>query len=100
VNAIGAATTETSAVDVIAGTATQLQAAIQPAGNITADSSFTVVVSAEDSDGNVDSTFDDNVTLSLTVAPSGGTLGGSLTAPSINGVAIFTGLTINRVVAQ
>ncbi len=96
VNAVGAATAQTSAVDVSAGTVNQLQTAMQPAGNITAGSNFAIVVSAEDSAGNVDPTFNGNVTLSLMNNPSGGTLGGALTVPAIDGVADFAGLTIDN----
>ena len=46
--------------------------------------------------GNVDPTFNGSVTLALANNPGGATLGGTLTVTAVNGVAIFTGLTINN----
>ena len=51
--------------------------------------------SAEDVEGNVDPTFNGNVTLALGTNPGGGDLGGTLTEPAINGIADFPGLTID-----
>ena len=44
----------------------------------------------------MDTTFDGSVTLALANNPAGGTLGGTLTATAVNGVADFPGLTINN----
>jgi hypothetical protein len=84
-----------SPVSVTAGTASQFVVSTQPATNVTAGSGFNLVFFAEDAEGNVDATFDGDVTLALANNPSGGNLGGTLTVPAINGVAIFSGLTID-----
>ena len=73
--------------------ATQLAVTTVPLGNVMAGNTFTVVISAEDSNGNVDTGFSNTVTLSL--LPGGTPLGTPVQA--INGVATFTGLTLNRV---
>ena len=39
--------------------------------------------------------FNGNVTIALASDPGGGELGGALTVTAVNGVATFTGLTIN-----
>ena len=57
---------------------------------------FSLTVNAEDQYGNVDPTFFGNVTISLAANPGGSTLGGSLTATAINGVATFSGLTVDQ----
>ena len=55
-------------------------------------------VVAEDSSGNIVSNIPSDVTLSLTSGPA--SLGGALTAPTINGVASFTDLTLNEASAS
>jgi Ca2+-binding RTX toxin-like protein len=49
-----------------------------------------------DTDGNVDPTYSGSVTLALANNPGGATLGGTLTATAVNGLASFTGLTISK----
>jgi dUTPase len=94
-DATSAASATTEQFDVTPANATQLQASILPGGNITVGQSFTEQVWAEDSNGNVDTTFNGDVTLSLTGNTGGATLGGILTVPAVNGLATFTGLTIS-----
>ncbi|MHC5543064.1 hypothetical protein ACYOEI_32990, partial [Singulisphaera rosea] len=57
---------------------------------------FSVTVKALDANGNLDPNYSGTVTLSLSKNPSNGTLGGTLTAQLVNGVATFTGLTLNK----
>ena len=66
-----------------------------PPTSVTAGVPFSLVVTAEDSSGNVDSTYTSPVTLALFGGTSGAVLGGTLTVNAVNGVAAFTGLTIN-----
>ncbi len=82
--------------NVIPAAATQLVAISQPA-TVTAGAGFEVEIAAEDPYGNVDTTFGGSVTLSLANNPGSATLGGTLTATAVNGVATFTGLTLNKV---
>jgi len=84
-----------SPISITAGTASQLAVTFQPAGNVTASSGFDLTVCAEDSGGNVDTTFNGKVTLALGKDPGGGKLSGMLTAQAVNGIAEFSGLTID-----
>ena len=62
----------------------------QPPSSITAGAPFGMVVTAEDSSGNVDTTFNGSVTI---FNPADANLGGTLTVTAVNGVATFSGLT-------
>lgn len=68
----------------------------QPPGSVTAGSSFSLVVAAENSLGNVDPTFNGSVTIALVNNPGGSTLGGTLTVTAVNGKATFSGLTLDK----
>ena len=61
-----------------------------------ANGPFSLTVHAEDPYGNVDPTFNGSVTLSLATNPGSATLGGTLNVKAVNGVATFSGLTINN----
>ncbi len=59
---------------------------------------LSVQVQALNADGNVDTTFNGNIRLSLNVNPVGSVaIGGATTVAAINGVASFTDLTINAI---
>jgi hypothetical protein len=68
----------------------------QPPGGVTAGSGFGLTVTAEDSSGNLDSSFNGTVTVALASDPGGATLGGTLTATASQGVASFSGLTLTK----
>ena len=68
----------------------------QPPGGVAAGSGFGLSVTAEDSSGNVDTSFDGTVTLALDINPGGSVLGGTLTATARNGVATFADLTLEK----
>ena len=53
-------------------------------------------VSVEDANGNVVTTNISSVTIALGANPGSGTLGGTLTAAAVNGVATFSNLSINK----
>ena len=57
-----------------------------------------VSVSIEDSGNNVQTSATNTITLAIGTNPGGGTLSGgaTVTATAINGVATFTGLSINK----
>jgi hypothetical protein len=76
-------------VHVAGDAATQLVMTTAPPSPVVSGQSFTVVVSAEDAYGNVDTSFDGNVTISL----PGQT--GSTTVQAHAGVATFAGLTLD-----
>jgi streptogramin lyase len=85
-NAIGLATLATS----------QLVVTQQPPSSLTAGSPFGLTVTAEDSSGNVITSFNGTVTVGLANNPGVATLGGTLTAMASNGVATFSGLSLTR----
>ncbi len=69
----------------------------QPPPSITAGSSFSVSVSdVNNTTGAVNTSFTGQAALSLTDNPGGGTLGGTLTEPFVNGVGTFSGLTLDK----
>ena len=71
----------------------------QPPASVTAGSGFGLTVQAEDSSGNPITSFNGTVTVALGTNPGGATLGGTLTATASNGVATFSGLTLNKAAA-
>jgi hypothetical protein len=87
----------TDALDVTAVAAPHLVVTTPPPNSVAAGSSFGLTLAAEDSQGNVDATFNGSVTLALVGNPAGGTLSGTRTALAANGVVSFNGLTLNRV---
>ncbi len=74
-----------------AAAATQLVVTSQPPSTVTAGAPFSVAVSAEDSSGSVDTSFNGNVTLWDWY----GDLVGTTTVAAVNGVATFSGLTVD-----
>jgi streptogramin lyase len=75
--------------------ATKLLVTGQPPNSVLAGTSFGLTVSAEDGQGNVDTSYNGPITLTLGNHPNGSTLGGVLIVGANNGVATFTGLTLN-----
>ena len=66
-----------------------------PPGTVAARAGFGMTVSVENSQGHVDTSFDGPVTAVLSTDPDGATLGGTVTMDAQNGVAVFSGLTVN-----
>jgi streptogramin lyase len=85
-NAIGVATLATP----------QLVVTQPPPASVTAGASFGLTVEAEDSSGNLLSSFDGTVSVAIATNPGGATLGGTLTATASSGVATFSGLTMSK----
>jgi hypothetical protein len=77
-------------------TASQLVVSAQPPSNVTAGSGFGLTIKVEDANGQVDTSFTGSVTVALATNPGGSTLGGTLTVTAVNGVATFSGLTLNK----
>ena len=71
---------------------THLVVTQQPPASVTAGTPFGLTVEAEDSSGNLDSSFNGTVTVALANNPGGATLGGTLTVTASGGVATFSGL--------
>ena len=78
-------------------TATHLAFTVQPTST-TAGLVITpgVVVAAQNSSGNADTTYANSVTVAIGANPVGGTLSGTLTITSARGVATFSNLSINN----
>ncbi len=76
--------------------ATSLSIVTQP-GDATVGDGFGLVVAVDNPDGALDTFYQGTVSVSLATDPSGDAkLGGTLTAPVINGEAMFSGLTLNK----
>ncbi len=67
-----------------------------PPTSAAAGDPFAVAISAKDAQGNVDTAYSGSVTLALAANPGNGTLGGTLTATAVNGLANFSNLTLNK----
>ncbi len=76
------------------GLSSQMSIASQPPSSVTAGSPFGLTIYVLDSQGNPASSG--TVTVALGTAPAGASLGGSLTADVVKGVATFAGLTLNE----
>ena len=97
VSSPGLTGTTTGTTNATAAGATQLGVTTQPPSTVQAGTPFSFAVSAEDSNGNPVTNFIGDVTVSLGTNPGTGTvLGAPLTQPAVNGVAMFTGLTLNK----
>ena len=81
--------------DVLAGAAAQLAFTSVPSGFVGSGSAFTVRVAVRDAAGNLITGAPTQVTLSLTNA-AGATLSGTLVATTVNGVATFSGLSVDK----
>jgi hypothetical protein len=91
----GLSSATTNTLSVVAAAATQWVVTTQPPTSVTAGVGFGVVFTAEDSQGNVDPTYNGTVTVALGANPGGATLGGTRSATASAGVATFTGLTLD-----
>ena len=101
VKSIGITTVTTSAFSVTPAAATQLVVQAQPPATVTAGTSFGLSFAVADSYGNVEPSFSGPVTIVLLNDPDGGVLNGSngpsasITAMATDGVAAFSGLSID-----
>ncbi len=78
------------------GLASNLAVTTQPPASVISGDSFGLTVTVEDSLGQVDSSYNGVVTLSLAINPGGATMN-PVTATAVNGVAVFDGLTLSPV---
>ena len=83
------------AIGVVADT--HLVATAQPPTDASVNSPFGITATVEYTSGVVDEAFSGNVTIALANNPGGSrsALGGSVTVAAVNGVATFSGLTLN-----
>jgi hypothetical protein len=77
-------------------TATQLVITSEAPSSVVAGAGFGITVKAENASGQVDTKFDGTVMVALAKNPGDSSLGGTLTATAKDGVATFSGLTLDR----
>lgn len=95
VKASGLGAVTTSAFQVVPGAPGQLVITSEPPGSVVAGQAFGLGVQAEDAYGNVVTTFNGPVTVSLAHDPANGSLTGTVTTIAANGRAEFSGLTLD-----
>lgn len=95
VQAGGMSAVTTSAFRVVPGAPSRLVITSQPPGGVVAGQGFGFGVRAEDAYGNVVTTINGPVTAALAKDPAGGSLTGTVTTTAVNGVAEFSGLTLD-----
>ena len=93
----GLAAVTTSSINVVPGAATQLVITTPPPSTVAAGIAFGLTVTAEDAEGNVATGFSGSVTAGLATNPGGSTLSGTTTLSTASGVAIFSGMSLNKV---
>jgi hypothetical protein len=87
----------TNAITVTPAAATQLVITTQPPATVKLNTGFGLQASIEDPYGNVVTTATNTVNVAFANNPTGATLGGTLSVTASQGVATFSGLTINKV---
>ena len=86
-----------AAFDINTGPATQLKFTVQPAQtNAGATMTPAIEVTAQDAVGNTATTFSGSVSIAIGTNPGGGTLSGTTTVAAVNGVAVFSTLSIDK----
>src|SRR5438445_5105730 len=96
-SASGVTSVTSTPFDIIPGTATQLAFTVQPSNTVAgAAISPAVQVTALDPVGNPVPGFTGNVTVVLGSNPGGSTLSGTTTVATVNGVASFSTLTLDK----
>ena len=80
--------------------AVQLFFSTQPPSSATAGSGFGFAMVAEDAQGFTDPDFSGGISVAILNNPGGSTLGGVATVSATSGVAVFSGLSLNKVGAN
>jgi streptogramin lyase len=88
----------TSGFYVVVGPTTELVITTEPPSTVTAGNGFGITVEDEyvSAPNPVNTAFNGNVTIALDANPGPSSLGGTLTVAAVNGVATFSGLTLNN----
>ena len=87
----------TGAITVTPAAATQLVITQQPPASVVVNSKFGLQATVEDAYGNVVTSASNTVKVAIATGPSGTKLGGTLSVKASQGVANFSGLTLNKV---
>jgi hypothetical protein len=90
-------TSVTSTAVALSGPATQLAFVAQPQNAVIGESTGTITVEILDVSGNRVTNNTSSVTLSIANNAGSGTLSGTVTANAVNGLATFTGLSLDKV---
>jgi streptogramin lyase len=96
VSAAGLASGATSSITITPAAATQLVITQQPPATVKVSTGFGLQASIEDQYGNVVTTASNTVSVAFANNRGGATLGGTLSDSASQGVAMFSGLTINK----
>jgi hypothetical protein len=96
VSSSGLTGSTTSALTVTPAAATQLVITQEPPSSVALNAGFGLIVVIEDAYGNVVTSANNTVNLALANNPTGAKLGGTLSVKAKNGVATFSGLTLNK----
>jgi uncharacterized delta-60 repeat protein len=86
-----------SAITVTPGVATQVVITEQPPSSVSVKADFGLIAAIEDAYGNVETSSSGTVKVALDNNPGGAKLGGTLSVKARDGVATFSGLTLNIV---
>jgi hypothetical protein len=96
VSGSGLGTITSSPFDITPVAPAALVLAAQPPSSVTAGSGFGLTVDVEDALGNLVTGYGSDINIGLTGGPAGAELGGTLSVPTSDGVAIFGGLAIDQ----
>jgi hypothetical protein len=92
----GLSAATTSPFIVAPAPASRLVLMSEPPATMRAGSRFNLSVAAEDSLGNLATNYTGSITLTLANNPSGGYLTGPVTVAVVGGIAVFSGLSVDR----
>jgi len=73
----------------------QLAVTTQPPSSVTAGATFGLAIAVENANGGILTSFNGSVTISMAANPGGSTLGSTLKVAAQNGIATFSGLSLN-----
>jgi subtilase family serine protease len=94
---VGSASIATSSFNVTPAAPARLVVISEPPSRVVVNQSFGIAVAVEDVFGNLETALTGSVSVALASGPNGSTLGGTLTARCEDGIAVFSGLTLNRI---
>ena len=97
VSSSGLSGATSSTLTVTPAAATQVVITQQPPASVVVNSGFGLLASVEDAYGNVVTSATNTVKVALANNPGGAKLGGTVSVKASNGVATFSGLTLNKV---
>jgi hypothetical protein len=92
----GLSSVTTNPFTVTPGTATQIVVTQAPPSAVSANFPFGLTATVEDTYGNTVTSYNSSVTLTLTANPGSSTLAGTTQVTPIQGVATFSGLSLNH----